>query len=98
MEALDAHTLRVTLARPRSYFLARLANVYLFFPAPSADLAGKSDEAVRDYFDRPRDGRPLALGPYRVERWDRAGERVRLVTTRPRRFLPPLAPGERPRP
>ncbi|HEX8822775.1 MAG TPA: ABC transporter substrate-binding protein, partial [Archangium sp.] len=41
LEAVDPHTLRVTLARPRSYFLARLANVYLFFPAPSADLVGK---------------------------------------------------------
>ncbi len=95
VEALDAHTLRVTLARPRSYFLARLANVYLFFPAPSADLAGRTDEQVRDYFDRPRDGRPLSLGPYRVERWDRAGERVRLVHNPYSAFSPPLGPGER---
>lgn len=95
VEAVDAHTLRVTLERPRSYLLARLANVYLFFPAPSADLEGKSDEAIRDYFDRPRDGRPLALGPYRVERWDRAGERVRLVLNPASAFLPELGPGER---
>jgi peptide/nickel transport system substrate-binding protein len=95
VEALDAHTLRVTLERPRSYFLARMANVYLFFPAPSADLAGKSDEGIRDYFDRPRDGRPLALGPYRVERWDRAGERVRLVHNPASAFQPALGPGER---
>ena len=98
VEALDPHTLRVTLARPRSYFLARLANVYLFFPAPSADLAGKSDEEIRDYFDRPRDGRPLSLGPYRVERWDRAGERVRLVHNPASAFQPPLEPGEGPAP
>ncbi|GMT99707.1 peptide ABC transporter substrate-binding protein [Corallococcus caeni] len=98
VEAVDARTLRVTLARPRSYFLARLANVYLFFPAPSADLEGKSDEAVRDYFDRPRDGRPLAVGPYRVERWDRAGERVRLVYNPRSAFPPPMGPGETPAP
>lgn len=98
VEAVDAHTLRVTLERPRSYFLARMANVYLFFPAPSAELEGKSEEAIRDYFDRPRDGRPLALGPYRVERWDRAGERVRLVHNPASAFHPPLGPGERPAP
>ena len=98
VEALGPHTLRVTLERPRSYFLARLANVYLFFPTPSADLVGKSEDAVQDYFDRPRDGRPLALGPYRVERWDRAGERVRLVHNPHSAFQPPLGPGERPAP
>jgi peptide/nickel transport system substrate-binding protein len=98
VEALDPHTLRVTLERPRSYFLSRLANVYLFFPAPSVDLAGRSDEEIRDYFDRPRDGRPLALGPFRVERWDRAGERVRLVHNPASAFQPPLQPGERPAP
>ncbi|WP_241759609.1 peptide ABC transporter substrate-binding protein [Pyxidicoccus parkwayensis] len=98
VEAVDAHTLRVTLARPRSYFLARVANVYIFYPAPSADLEGKSDEEVRDYFDRPRDGRPLALGPYRVEQWDRAGERVRLVYNPASAFPPPLGPGETPAP
>ncbi|HVG61494.1 MAG TPA: peptide ABC transporter substrate-binding protein [Hyalangium sp.] len=98
VEALDPHTLRVTLERPRSYFLSRLANVYLFFPAPSVDLAGKSDEEIRDYFDRPGDGRPMSLGPYRVERWDRAGERVRLVHNPVSAFQPPLEPGERPAP
>jgi peptide/nickel transport system substrate-binding protein len=98
VEALGPHTLRVTLDRPRSYFLARLANVYLFFPAPSADLAGRTDEEVQDYFDRPREGRPLSLGPYRVERWDRAGERVRLVHNPASAFQPPLGEGERPAP
>ncbi|WP_224373068.1 peptide ABC transporter substrate-binding protein [Hyalangium versicolor] len=98
VEALDAQTLRVTLERPRNYFLSRLANVYLFFPAPSADLVGKSDEEIRDYFDRPREGRPLSLGPYRVEQWDRAGERVRLVHNPASAFQPPLGPGERPAP
>ncbi|MBF5042784.1 peptide ABC transporter substrate-binding protein [Aggregicoccus sp. 17bor-14] len=94
VRALDARTLQVTLAQPRSYFLARLANVYLFFPAPSALLAGKDPESVRDYYDRPRDGHPLALGPWRVERWDRAGERVRLVKNPHTAFPPPLGPGE----
>ncbi|OJH40825.1 peptide ABC transporter substrate-binding protein [Cystobacter ferrugineus] len=94
VEAMDAHTLRVTLSRPRGYFLSRLANVYLFFPVPSAVLAGRSEEEIRDYFDRPRDGHPLALGPYRVETWDRAGERVRLVHNPHSAFLPPLGPGE----
>ncbi|MCP3103817.1 peptide ABC transporter substrate-binding protein [Myxococcus sp. K15C18031901] len=98
VEAVDAHTLKVTLAHPRSYFLARVANVYIFYPAPAADLEGRSDEAVRDYFDRPRDGRPLALGPYRVESWDRAGERVRLVHNPRSAFPVPLDPGETPVP
>lgn len=79
VRALDSHTLEVVLVQPRSYFLARLANVYLFFPAPSTLLAGRAPEALRDYFDRPGEGHPLALGPYRVETWDRPGERVRLV-------------------
>lgn len=94
VEAVDAHTLKVTLSRPRGYFLSRLANVYLFFPAPSAALAGRSAEGMQDYFDRPREGHPLALGPYRVEMWDRAGERVRLVSNPHSAFPPPLAPGE----
>ncbi|NTX07122.1 peptide ABC transporter substrate-binding protein [Myxococcus sp. CA040A] len=98
VEAVDAHTLRVTLVHPRSYFLARVANVYIFYPAPAADLEGRADEEVRDYFDRPRDGRPLALGPYRVESWDRAGERVRLVYNPRSAFPPPLVPGEAPVP
>ncbi|HVE84944.1 MAG TPA: peptide ABC transporter substrate-binding protein [Myxococcales bacterium] len=94
--AVDEWTLEVTLAHPRSYFLARLANVYLFFPAPSADLAGKSEDQVRAYFDRPRDGRPMSVGPFRVESWDRAGERVRLVRNPASAFAPALGPGERP--
>ncbi len=94
VEAIDADTLRVTLARPRSYFLARIANVYLFFPAPSADLVGRSIEQIEDYFDRPRDGKPRALGPFRVESWDRAGERVRLVANPFSSFAPPVAPDE----
>lgn len=94
VRAVEARTLEVTLERPCGYFLSRLANVYLFFPAPSADLAGKTEEQIRDYFDRPRDGRPLALGPLRVESWDRAGERVRLVRNPSSAFPPPLGPGE----
>jgi len=94
--ALDDWTLEVTLQHPRSYFLARLANVYLFFPAPSAFLAGKSEDEVRAYFDRPRDGHPLSVGPFRVESWDRAGERVRLVRNPNSAFAPKLGPGERP--
>jgi len=94
VEAVDARTLRVTLVSPKSYFLARVANVYLFFPAPSADLAGRSTEEIEDYFDRPRDGKPRALGPFRIERWDRAGERVRLVENPFSSFVPPLLPDE----
>ena len=94
VEAMDAHTLRVTLVSPKSYFLARVANVYLFFPAPSADLVGRSTEEIEDYFDRPRDGKPRALGPFRIESWDRAGERVRLVENPFFTFAPPLLAGE----
>lgn len=96
VRALGPHTLEVVLGAPRSYFLARMANVYLFFPAPTADLAGLSEEARRDYFDRPRDGKPMAVGPFRVERWDRAAERVRLVRNPSSAFAPPLGPSERP--
>ena len=84
--------------RPRSYFLARLANVYLFFPAPSADLAGKCRGRGAGLLRPAPGGRPLALGPYRVERWDRAGERVRLVHNPHSTFQPALGPGERPAP
>ncbi|MBX5481579.1 MAG: peptide ABC transporter substrate-binding protein [Myxococcaceae bacterium] len=88
VRALDAHTLRIVLTRPRSYFLARMANVYLFFPAPSAQLAGKSEEEIRAYFERPQDGHPVSLGPWRVEAWDRAGERIRLVRNPVSAFAP----------
>lgn len=96
VEAPDPATLRITLRHPRSYFLSRMANVYLFFPAPSALLAGKPEEEIRAYFDRPREGHPVSLGPFRVESWDRAGERVRLVRNPHSSFLPALQPGERP--
>src|SRR5262249_9571362 len=46
VEAIDPLTLRVTLASARNYFLSRIANVYLFFPAPSRDLAGRSEEEI----------------------------------------------------
>lgn len=88
IRAIDEHTLEVLLRSPRSYFLARLANVYLFFPAPSAVLEGLDEDGMRAYFDRPKDGHPLALGPWRVEAWDRAGERVRLVKN-PNTAFPP---------
>lgn len=94
VRALDSHTLEVVLSRPRTYFLARLANVYLFFPDPSADLAGLTPEQARAYFDRPRDGKPMSLGPFRVEKWDRAGQRLRLVANPSSAFRPPLRPGE----
>ncbi|MGA9524187.1 MAG: peptide ABC transporter substrate-binding protein [Myxococcaceae bacterium] len=80
VRAIDDHTLRVVLERPRNYFLARLANVYLFFPAPSRILEGRTEAQIQEYFDRPREGHPLSLGPWRIEAWDRAGERVRLVS------------------
>ncbi len=94
VRALDPHTLEVILTEPHSYFLSRLANVYLFFPAPAADLKGRSLEEIRDYFDRPREGRPLSLGPFRVETWDRAAERVRLVRNPHSAFAPKGAPVE----
>lgn len=94
VRAVDPHTLEVTLTGPRTYFLARLANVYLFFPDPSADLVGLTPDQARAYFDRPRDGKPMALGPFRVEKWDRAGQRVRLVANPASAFQPPLSPGE----
>ncbi|MGQ0505632.1 MAG: ABC transporter substrate-binding protein, partial [Myxococcaceae bacterium] len=93
--AIDEHTFEVTLAQPRSYFLSRMANVYIFFPAPSAELKGKSPEEIRDYFDRPRDGRPLVLGPFRLDSWDSAGERVRLLRNPHTVFAPPLGSGEK---
>jgi len=94
VEALDAQTLQVTLASPRNYFLSRVANVYLFFPAPSRLLKSRSDEEIRDYFERPGRGHPLALGPLRVDAWDRASERIRLVRAKGSAFAPPLGPGE----
>lgn len=94
VRALDDHTLQVTLERPRSYFLSRLANVYLFFPAPSKAIAGLDEEAVRDYFDRPNAGHPLSLGPWRVEAWDRAGERVRLAKNPHSAFAPASGDGK----
>jgi len=94
VEALDAQTLQVTLASPRNYFLSRVANVYLFFPAPSPLLKARSDEKIRDYFERPGRGHPLALGPLRVDAWDRASERIRLVRAKSSAFAPHLGPGE----
>lgn len=88
VRAQDDHTLRVVLEKPRSYFLARMANVYLFFPAPSAQLAQKTEEEILDYFDRPKGIHPVSLGPWRVEAWDRAGERVRLVRNERSAFAP----------
>lgn len=94
VEAIDAQTVRVTLASPRNYFLSRIANVYLFFPAPSSQLKGRSEEEIRSYFERPGRGHPLSLGPFRVDTWDRASERIRLVRAPPSAFPPPLGPGE----
>lgn len=94
VEAIDPRTLRVTLAAPKNYFLSRIANVYLFFPAPSAVLAGRSEEEIAEYFDRPRGGHPMSLGPFRVDDWDRAGERVRLVRNAHSAFAPAPETGE----
>src|SRR5262249_47718825 len=58
------------------------------------DLVGRSTEEIGDYFDRPRDGKPRALGPFRIESWDRSGERVRLVENPFSSFAPPLLPDE----
>ena len=94
VEAVDAQTLEVTLASPRNYFLSRVANVYLFFPAPSAHLSRRSEEEIRNYFERPSGGHPLSLGPFRVDDWDRASERIRLVPAQASAFAAPLGPGE----
>lgn len=80
--AVDDHTLKVTLKSPRSYFLTRIAYVYTYFPAPSQELEaleGKGDQAIRAYFNQPRDGRPLVLGAYRLETWDQVGQKVVLT-------------------
>lgn len=79
VEAVDARTLRVTLEAPKSYFLARLAYVYTFFPAPAADLEGKSDAEISRYFDEPAGGKPMTLGAFTVESWDRVGKSLRLA-------------------
>jgi peptide/nickel transport system substrate-binding protein len=81
VEALDARTLRVTLRSPRTEFLQRLALVYVFYPAPSQDLAGLEEKQIRAYFDEPRDGKPMVLGSYRPERWDHLRGLLRLVRT-----------------
>lgn len=93
---LDEHTLEVLLDSPRSYFLARIAVVYLFFPVPARALEGLSERDAREYFDRPREGHPMAIGPFRVSEWDRAGERVTLVRNPNSAFAPVLAEGEKP--
>ncbi len=77
--AVDEHTLRVTLVGPRSYFLSRVAYVYSFFPAPSFDLVGKSEEAILRYFDEPEGGLPRVLGRFQVERFDRVAQTLRLT-------------------
>jgi peptide/nickel transport system substrate-binding protein len=79
VEAVDALTFRVTLRSPRSYFLARVANTYPFFPAPSRDLQGKSEEAVHRYFDEPAGGKPMVVGAFLVTGWDRVAQRVELA-------------------
>ena len=79
VEALDPRTLRVTLTSPHQAFLQRLAQVYVFFPAPSQDLAGLPETAIRAYFDEPRRGKPMVLGPYRPESWDHLRGLLRLV-------------------
>ena len=74
VEAVDDLTLRVTLKSPRSYFLARVAYVYPFFPAPSRVLAGKSEDEIRKYFDQPGGGKPVVMGAFMVDSWDRSVE------------------------
>ena len=91
VEAVNDSTLRVTLRSPRSYFLARLANVYTFFPQPSVELAHRDAEALRRYFHVPENGRPLVTGAFRVVAWDRLGRTVRLD----RNPHDPFAPAER---
>jgi ABC-type transport system substrate-binding protein len=74
VEALDEHTLRVTLASPRSYFLSRVATVYPLFPVPSRLLEGKPEAEVHAYFEQPTASSPVVVGSYRVAGWDRSSE------------------------
>lgn len=76
--AVDDLTFEVTLKGARGYFLSRLANVYPYFPAPSAELEGRPEAEVQRYFNEPQNGRPLVLGAFRVARWDRVAQRVEL--------------------
>jgi peptide/nickel transport system substrate-binding protein len=76
--AVDDLTLEVLLRSPRSYFLARLATVYTFFPGPSHDLAGKTPQQIRAYFNEPDGDHPRGLGAFRVTRWDRVSQTVEL--------------------
>ena len=78
IEAVDDLTLRIRLAGPRAYFLARVAALYTWYPAPSRALAGLSPEQIARYFDEPSDGKPAVLGPYRVASWDRLAQVIRL--------------------
>lgn len=78
VEAVDDATLKVTLKGPRSYFLSRVAYVYPYFPAPSAELEGKSEDDVHRYFDEPKEGRPLVLGAFKLASWDRVAQKVGL--------------------
>jgi peptide/nickel transport system substrate-binding protein len=76
--APDPSTFVVTLKTPASYFLSRIAYVYPFFPAPSAELRDLDDVAVARYFDLPANGRPLTVGAYTVSSWDRPAKQVTL--------------------
>lgn len=78
VKALGEHTLEVTLRGARSYFLSRLANVYPYFPAPSAVLEGLDEAAVQRFFNEPKPGQPLVLGAFRPTRWDRVGQTLSL--------------------
>lgn len=80
VRAEGPHTLVVTLKAPRSYFLSRLAYVYPFFPAPSAELAHRSEEERARYFNEPAGGKPMVLGAFTVESWDRVSQSIRLVS------------------
>lgn len=95
VRALDPLTLEVTLVGPRSYFLARLANVYPYFPAPSAVLEGLGEAEVQRHYAEPKDGAPLVLGAFRVVRWDRVGQQLSLERN-PHDFEAP-GPGAVPR-
>ena len=83
VEATDDHTLKVTLKAPKSYFLARLAFVYPFFPSPSQDLEGKSEAEIQRYFDEPKEGKPMVLGAFTVSSWDRVAQ---TLTMTPNKF------------
>lgn len=66
-EALDAHTLRVTLERPTPH-LPALAALPIWFPVPLAAIA-RHGPPERRTTDWTRPGRLVGNGPFMLEEW-----------------------------